>query len=400
MALEAKLTEIQGRLTPEHFPGEAAVSQGIVLPILRELNWDTDNPMVVRPEYTAGRGRVDFALCERSGSPKVFIEVKKIGGDLEDGFDKLMLYAQSADVHIVVLTDGRTWSFYLPDEAGKNKEKQVSKIDLSQPFLRASSEVLLRYLEKSRVVSGEALKTANVIFFLEKFRKNQPDKWKWVVDEAIAQFEGALNNFKREIKSKFAQDNIDPDTYVVDYFHSLLREKFSQSPSDTTASRLQSEAGVQDSVLLSSGASKRNRLGHRRAKQGSASLSPKGSKGKKRRGGRSGELVILGRSYSYSSQSEAMALVFEKLQEADPGFLQRFYEHVRNRRGSGRRYLGRNQRELFGDNVKTHRSCEQIGRDWIISTNYKRQDKEDIIQLAAKVAGLTFGKDIIVKFGD
>lgn len=118
MVLETKLTEIQGRLAPEHFPSEAAVSQGIVLPILRELNWDTDNPMVVRPEYTAGRGRVDFALCERSGSPKVFIEVKGLGGETEDAVEQVMQYAFRAGVRIVVLTDGETWSVYLPAEEG------------------------------------------------------------------------------------------------------------------------------------------------------------------------------------------------------------------------------------------------------------------------------------------
>ena len=105
------------------------------------------------------------------------------------------------------------------------------------------------------------------------------------------------------------------------------------------------------------------------------------------------ELVILGRPYPCKNQSKVMAIVFEKLQEEDPNFLRRFYEHSRNRRGGGRQYLGRNQQELFGDNKRSH---EKIGRDWVISTNYQWEKKEEIIQLAAVVAGLKFGRDIII----
>ena len=385
MVLEAKLAKIQGILTPEHFPSEAAVSQGIVLPILRELNWDTDNPMVVRPEYTAGRGRVDFALCEQ-GSPKVFIEVKGLGGGTEDAVEQVMQYAFRAGVRIVVLTDGRTWSFYLPGKEGlEYEEKRVSKpLDISEhSLLREASEVLQRYLERSRVVSGEALKTANVIFLLEKLRKDAPDKWKWMVAEAIAQFKRTFNNFKYEIKSESAQDNND----VVDYFHSLLREEISQIPTVTTAPRPQPELGRQE---------------------GSPSPSPtnnssKGEKrkGRRKQGSRSGKLVILRQPYSYSNQSEAMAIVFRQLQEENPEFLQLFYEHRENKSyGGRRRYLGRNQQELFGNNVKNYRSHQRIGRDWIISTNYSWPGKKEIVQLAAEVAGLEFGRDIIINFDD
>ena len=368
MTLEAKLTEIQGRLTPEHFPSEAAVSQGIVLPILRELNWDTDNPMVVRPEYTAGRGRADFALCDDSGNPKVFIEVKGLGGVTEKAVEQVMQYAFRVGVPIVVLTDGRTWTFYLPAEGGSSYEaKRAFKLDVLEHSPQKSSEVLQRYLEESRVVSGEAFETARMIFLLEKYRKDEPDMWEKMVDEAIAKFMRALRFLAEEIGPKSAQDNIDTD--IVDYFHLLLRQKISPSSSGITAQRTKPESGGPVSTPPSSGAS------------GSS---------------RSGELVVLGRRYSYRSHSEAMGIVFKKLQEARPEFLQRFYEHPRNQRGGGsgrRRYLGRNQRELFGDNVK---SSAEIDGGWVVSADYVRQKKKEIIQLAAEVAGLEFGRDIII----
>ena len=125
-------------------------------------------------------------------------------------------------------------------------------------------------------------------------------------------------------------------------------------------------------------------------------------KSEKPRHPRAGELVILGRSYLYRTQSKAMAIVFEKLQEEDPKFLQRFYEHPENKKSKGRRrYLGRNQQELFGDNVKKPRSSAEIGGDWVVSADYNWSKKQEIIRFAAEgVAGLKFGEDIIINLDD
>ena len=97
-----------------------------------------------------------------------------------------------------------------------------------------------------------------------------------------------------------------------------------------------------------------------------------------------------------------MAIVFKKLQEEKPDFLRRFYELPQNKNFMGRhRYLGRNKQELFGDNVENYRPHEPIDEDWVISTDYNRwPSKKDIIKLATRVAGLEFGKDIILNFDD
>ena len=229
MVLETKLTEIQGRLAPEHFPSEAAVSQGIVHPILRELNWDTDNPMVVRPEYTAGRGRVDFALCERSGSPKVFIEVKGLGGETEDAVEQVMQYAFRAGVRIVVLTDGETWSVYLPAEEGSYEERRVFKLDLSAHSPQKSSEVLQRYLEKGRVVSGEAFKSALMDLGdrkrLEKARRAIPSAWRDIFEtsESDESLSLLIDVLADRVESKVGVRPDDND--VVNFLRSLQRRE-------------------------------------------------------------------------------------------------------------------------------------------------------------------------------
>ena len=369
MVFETKLAEIHGRLTLEHFPNEAAVSQGIVIPILRELNWDTDNPRVVYPEHTAGRGRrADFALCDDSGNPKIFIEVKKIGGDLEEGLDKLMQYAQSADVHIVVLTDGRTWSFYLPFEAGKDKEKQVCELHFSGPFPQESPEVLQRYLERSRVVSGEALKTAKVIFLLEKYRKNKPAAWKETVDDEIVK---SVLPILRFLASRVAKDITNQD--IINYFHSLLREKISPSTSGTTAQRTTQPEP--------------------KKRQVSASPSSVANGG-----GRSEKIVILGKAFPCKSATDAMVEVFKELERRKPGFYQRFYNSRWNR-GKTRRVIAQDPGELYDDpGLKRKRYYRSLGGGWFIGTNNSKGAIERHIDKAAKVAGLTFGEDIIVNF--
>ena len=443
MTLEAKLRDIQKKLKDNrNFPNESSISQGIVLPILQELNWDIFDTKVVCPELSLpGPKRkpelVDFALYEppdeKAKQPpdtkaKVFIEVKAKGfkhETKEDAETQLLRYTKGGEIPFAVLTDGGTWSFYLPEQGGRGYgERRVSELDILKHTPQESSEVLQRYLERNRVVSGEAFETARVIFFLEKYREGSDRDLEWKkVNDAIVRFERTRNflveALEEDIKPKPTQNNIDHG--IVDYFHSLLRERISQPPSGATAQRMQSEAGEQIPARLSSGASERKQPAHRRVRQDSPPLEPEAPPVRDldvREKGRGPnvlikEIVIRGQHFPCSNQKgnqkKAMAIVFKQLQEEDPGFLQRFYKDSRNQRSrGGPLYLGRNQRELFGKNVERTR-YEPIGRDWIISTNYgweapgKRSSKKKIIKLAAEVAGLKLkleedisGKGIIV----
>ncbi len=123
MPLESLLTDIIARLRQGRFQNEHAVSQGIVLPILRELGWDIFDTTLVWPEYQTGEGRADFALCHPPSKPAEFIEVKP-PGKAEDGVRQALEYAFHTGVPFIVLTDGRTWSFYLPAEQGSYEDRR------------------------------------------------------------------------------------------------------------------------------------------------------------------------------------------------------------------------------------------------------------------------------------
>ncbi len=159
MSLETTLTDIVGRLRQGRFPNEQAISQGAVLRVLQELDWDIYDTTAVWPEFQTGEGRADFALCHPPSTPAVFIEVKA-PGKAEDGIRQALEYAFHTGAPFVVLTDGRTWSFYLPAEQGSYQNRRVHKLDLFELPPAEAAEMLSCYLAHSRVVSGEALEMA------------------------------------------------------------------------------------------------------------------------------------------------------------------------------------------------------------------------------------------------
>ena len=154
------IEQIQNDLRSGRFTNEAAVSQGIVLPVLYELGWPVFDTRSVAPEYALEGRRVDFALCDGSDRPKVFLEVKRVGQ--AEGRDRqLFEYAFHRGVPVAILTDGQEWSFYLPGEEGHYEERRVYKIDLLERDATECNDRLTRYLGHMRVMSGEALEAAH-----------------------------------------------------------------------------------------------------------------------------------------------------------------------------------------------------------------------------------------------
>src|SRR5215469_4895437 len=100
MALESTLEDIIRRLRQGLFPNEQSISQGIVLRLLQELDWDTWDTTIVWPEYQTGEGRVDLALCHPPTKPAVFIEVKQ-PGKAEDAVRQALEYAFHSVFHLL-----------------------------------------------------------------------------------------------------------------------------------------------------------------------------------------------------------------------------------------------------------------------------------------------------------
>ena len=109
------------------------------------------------------------------------------------------------------------------------------------------------------------------------------------------------------------------------------------------------------------------------------------------------KLITNGREYSYDNAKDAMVKVLRELASADGSFLERCSQHP-DARGRKRRYIARAPEELYPDRPDLRDLREDLPGGWLVATNLNNVLKKTIIKPAAEVAGLSFGKDIIVEF--
>ena len=365
MSLETTLTDIIVRLRQGRFPNEQAISQGIVLRVLQELGWDIYNTTSVWPEFQTGEGRADFALCHPPSKPADFIEVKP-PGKAEDGVRQALEYAFHTGVPFIVLTDGKTWSFYLPAEQGSYEDRRVYKLDLFERPPTEAAETLRRYLARERVESGEALEAARKEY-RSRNRRTQacagiPEAW-------------------RELVEKGNED-------LVDMLASAVESKAGVRPDDNDVAEFL--AGLGRPVIVETARGKTvlptSPVTHRHAAASTGGEST-----------RSGKLILRGKAYPYHNAKDAMVIALRELANGDPTFLERCSQHP-DAQGRKRRYIARTPEELYPDREDLREMRESLTGGWLVATNLNNVLKKTIIRLAAEVAGLTFGKDVIVEF--
>lgn len=364
MSLESILTDVTAKLRQGRFPNEQSISQGIVLRVLNELDWDTYDTALVWPEFQTGEGRADLALCHPPTKPAIFMEVKP-PGQAEAGVRQALDYAfHSGGVPMVVLTDGKTWSFYLTMEQGTYEERRVYKLDLFERAINEAASKLIEYLTHARVVSGESLEAARKEY-RSRNRRSQaiaalPAAWHELVtngDELLLELVGDAVESKAGVR---------PDQDDVVQFLASLSPK---------AALIRNIAPVPMITGTNLKTSQHN--------DGEFS--------------RRGTLKISGKQFNYDNAKQAMVTVLNELARKDPTFLQRCAQHP-NAQGRKRRYIAQRLEELYPDRPDLREHNEQLPGGWYVATNLNNQLKGSIIRLAAEVAGLKFGQDIVVDF--
>ena len=363
MSLQATLIEIIGRLRQGRFQNEQAVSQGIVLPILKELDWNVFDTTLVWPEYQTGEGRVDFALCHPPSKPISLIEVKPTGR-AEEGVRQALEYAFHTGVQFIILTDGLTWSFYLPSEQGSYEDRRVYKLDLFERPSGEAAETLNRYLAKTRIESGVALETARREY-RSRNRRSQaraaiPEAWRELVEKG--------------------------DEYLMDVLASAVESKVGIRPEMNDVANFLTAFGK----TVVSGATSPEPPVDPGLHSGWSNSDEADSSG------RAGKLVLLNKTYPYQNAKDAMVIVLRELAKRDETFLERCSHHP-NAQGRKRRYIARKAEELYPDREDLRDMCESITGDWLVATNMNNILKRSIIKLASEVAGLAFGKDVVVE---
>jgi predicted type IV restriction endonuclease len=357
MSVETTLNDITTRLRQGKFPNEQAISQGIVLRVLQELGWESWDTTVVWPEYQTGEGRADFALCHPASKPSIFIEVKQ-PGKAEDAVRQALEYAFHAGVPFVVLTDGKTWSFYLPAEQGSYEDRRVYKLDLFERQPSEAAFTLERYLSRVKVESGEALETAR-----QEYRNlNRRAQAKAAIPEAWS-----------ELVEK-------GDELLVDVLANAVESKTGVRPEDDDVANFLAKLGRPSVVGPSV-----------------ATVPVPVSQPEPVVPSRKGTLLVRGRKFQYSNAKDAMVIVLRELARTNPSFLERCAQHP-DAQGRKRRYIARTPEELYPDRPDLREYRESLPDGWLVATNINNVLKKTIIRLAAEVAGLRFGVDVIVEF--
>ena len=137
---------------------EETAKMALVVPFIRFLGYDPNNPREVRLEYAAeftqGDGkkyadRMDFAIFDKSGAkPLMVIETKPLGTDLRAKAQQLARYiAQMADLHFGIITDGCNYLFY-GDLDQPNQMDRVSFFTFSLEDSKADWGKIATFLTK------------------------------------------------------------------------------------------------------------------------------------------------------------------------------------------------------------------------------------------------------------
>lgn len=184
------IKKVQADRSFESLDSERKTKKAIIERIFSYLGWDIHNIDEVYEEFPIPHEteRVDYSL-RYEGNNKVFIEVKKVGTDLENHRKQLIGYCSLFGVKLAVLTNGNIWWLYLPIGEGNFNQRKFCSFDLSDQKIKPNDIVNMfeKFLSKENVIHGKAVKSAeNLLKSKQKealIDKNLPEAWNKIVTE-------------------------------------------------------------------------------------------------------------------------------------------------------------------------------------------------------------------------
>ena len=341
------------------FRSEAEISQGVIKRVLHELGWPVFNVQVVAPEFKIGTRKVDYALCHPAGKPSVLVEVKDLGKADNRGQKQLFEYCFHQGVPIAVLTDGREWSFFLPSGQGSYDERRFAHLDLIDDDSSYSAETCEKYLSFDRVKSGEARRRAERDYEAARRQKEVASNYASVWGRLLA----------------------GPDPSLLNLFSEKVGNETGVRPEPESAARfIRRQAGA---AVASQGKSKRKRPAQRKVAPVPA---PRGSENPP-------SLTFRGEIETFKTGAEVLVAVFERLASLDPDFCRRYSEQ---HRGKVRRYVAKSRALLYPGSPRPASASHRLPGGWYLATHCSNRGKVTRIMKACEVAGLKFGRDVIV----
>lgn len=194
---------------------EATTKQGVVLPILSKLGWDSFNIDEVVPEFAVGERRVDYAL-RLHNTNKVFIEVKKPTEELEKHQEQLLDYSFKQGVRLAALTNGPSWWFYLPLNEGSWEQRKFYAVDIAEQDPVEVASKFVDFLSKTAVELGKAVENAEAVYKSQQKKRIIRDALPHAWDKLVLDPEELLVDLLSETAEKIC--GFKPDAEVVAQF--------------------------------------------------------------------------------------------------------------------------------------------------------------------------------------
>lgn len=357
------IADIARLLRASAYANEAAVREGIVIPILRELGWNPADPEQVRPEFNNEAGFADYALFSRRRQIAVLIEVKAVGRSL-DGDKQLFRYCFEVGAPLAVLTDGRGWNFYLPSGRGQPNERRFYSLQLDERSPAECAQILERYLSRERVLDLSAFRDASEDYERAVSRR-----------EAVAALPDAWNDLVGQANDAIVEALLDKAEALSGYRPTIPdAEEFLAGLRTTSSRAAPPPRSLQPAPALSEE--------HSTASQ----ISPPPIAADER----GITYTLLGQTCTAPNASRALVEILRTIVARDPAKLPQLSVAVRSR---GRSHIAQTPEEINPARPDLARG-DAIADGWLVGLTISNRDKMMIIRAACELYGLAMPQDL------
>jgi hypothetical protein len=173
---------------------EAATKQFVVLPLLLGLGWNTHSIDEIRPEFPIENRKVDYSL--HVNGRLFFLEVKKIGEDLERHEIQLLEYSFLRGVEFAILTNGIHWWFYLPMKICDWQARKFATLDLLQ---QNTDLVVQKFVELLSKDNAGTLRNAEAFYRTKRIADTLPVAWNKLISLADLALLERLSEITKEM---------------------------------------------------------------------------------------------------------------------------------------------------------------------------------------------------------
>ena len=371
MSLDKVLKKAVEHIHSGSLENEAQVKQAVILPILRALDWDDSDPAEFVPEFSAGNGRVDYALLRSGGGPLVFIEAKGLGGVDAKGEEQVFRYAVNRGVPFLILTDGNLWDFYLSMAAGDPPDRQFYRVELTnEERISEYVEFFEKHLLKSRVVSEDARIDAEKRLKSSRergeARKAIPGVWRTLLETPDDMLRDLLaEEVARACGTRPKLDDVEK------FLKGLLSDDMPSPPLSPPSPDPRSTPPP---------------VPHPPRRTGNTNTQIVG-------------FVLGNREVTPGNATQTLAEVLKEFDSRDSGFMARFAPQVEGQRRASdgtprRRLVARNRNDLYANPKFVEKSSLNLGNGWWLGHHLSTKDIQRQIETACEVAGVKFGTQL------